>query len=276
MASREPRQVCCSAAADHRHGNVSVADEALRHDAVTVGRLAAGIAGRPTADLDATNFLALNNAAQFAGGLAISRLAALRTIYAAKANPFASIPAKGDVITASLGYLETGVLPFGQFVADDPEVHCLPYKLSVNGKGTNMRKTPKQHGAKHWDDKTVKDIVSDIAKDHGWTAKVSGAVGDYKYTWFGQEDESGVHVIERLARKHGALFTVKNGILIFADKGSGQSAGGSALTAVKATPDNIVDLQRLVSAVDSSRENQPFIRAATVRHRLLHATTALM
>ena len=156
-------------------------------------------------------------------------------------NPFAAIPAKGDIITASLGYLETGVLDFGQFVADDPEVHCLPYRLSVNGKGTDMRKTPKQHGAKHWDDKSVKDIVSDIAKDHGWTAKVSGAVGDYKYAWFGQEDESGVHVLERLAKKHGALFTVKNGIAIFGDKGSGKSASGAALTAVMATPDNIVE-----------------------------------
>ena len=156
-------------------------------------------------------------------------------------NPFAAIPSKGDIITASLGYLETGVLPFGQFIADDPEVHCLPYRLSVNGKGTDMRKTPKQHGAQHWDDKTVKDIVTAIAKDHGWTAKVSGAVGDYKYAWFGQEDESGVHVLERLAKKHGALFTVKNGIAIFAEKGSGQSAGGAALTAVTATPANIVE-----------------------------------
>lgn len=156
-------------------------------------------------------------------------------------NPFARIPRKGDVITASLGYLETGVLPFGQFIADDPEVHCLPYKMAVNGKGTDMRKKPKQHGARHWDKKTVKEIVTDIASDLGYSAKVSGKVGTYKYEWFGQEDESGIHVIERLARKHGALFTVKNGNLIFADKGTGQSASGAALTAVVATKDNIVE-----------------------------------
>ena len=156
-------------------------------------------------------------------------------------NPFAAIPRKGDIITAKLGYLETGVLDFGSYVADDPEVHCLPYKMMVNGKGTDMRKTPKQHGAKHWDNKTVKDIVSDIAKDHGWTPKISGKVGDYKYAWFGQEDESGIHVIERLARRHGALFQVKNGNLIFAEKGKGQSASGASLTAIVATKDNIVE-----------------------------------
>lgn len=155
-------------------------------------------------------------------------------------SPFAAIPRKGDTITARLGYLETGVLDFGQYTADDPEVHCLPYKLSVNGKGANMREKLKQHGAKHWDNKTVKDIVSDVAKDNGLTAKVSGDVGDHKYEWFGQEDESGIHVVERLARRHNALFSIKNGNLVFAKKGSGQSSSGAALTPVMATPNNIV------------------------------------
>ena len=54
-------------------------------------------------------------------------------------SPFAKIPRKGDIITAKLGYLETGVLDFGEYTADDPEVRCLPYGLSVNGKGANMR-----------------------------------------------------------------------------------------------------------------------------------------
>lgn len=155
--------------------------------------------------------------------------------------PFAQIPRKGDIITVSLGYLESGVLPFGSFVADDPEVHCLPYKLVVNGKGTDMRKTPKQHGARHWDDAKVEDILKDIAKNNGWGLRIDPKVAAYKYGWFGQEDESDIHVVERLARRHGALFQVKNGILIFAKKGSGQTAGGAGLTAVIAEPFNIVE-----------------------------------
>jgi phage protein D len=156
-------------------------------------------------------------------------------------NPFAAIPRKGDIITARLGYRETGLLDFGAYTADDPEVHCLPYKMVVAGKGTDMRKTPKQHGARHWDGKTVKDILTDIAADNGWTPKIDAKVAGYKYAWFGQEDESDIHVAERLARRHGALFTVKNGTMIFAAKGTGQSASGAALTAVTASPDNIVE-----------------------------------
>ncbi|MCX5571496.1 phage late control D family protein [Kaistia nematophila] len=156
-------------------------------------------------------------------------------------NPFAAIPRKGDTITASLGYLETGLAFFGSYTADDPEVRCLPYGMTVNGKGANVRDQAKQHRSRHWDKKTVKDIVAQIAAENGLSPVVDDAVGAYEYAWFGQQDESDLHVVERLARRHGALFSIKDGKLIFAAKGSGRSAGGKGLTAVVASPANIVE-----------------------------------
>ncbi len=156
-------------------------------------------------------------------------------------NPFAAIPKKGDTITAALGYLETGVADFGSYTADDPEVRCLPYGMTVNGKGANVRDQAKQHRSRHWDKKSVKDIVSQIAGENGLSPVIDGEVGAYEYSWFGQEDESDLHVVERLARRHDALFSIKDGKLIFVKKGSGQSASGKALTAVVATPANIVN-----------------------------------
>ena len=55
------------------------------------------------------------------------------------------------------------------------------------GNGTPLTVIPR-----HWDKKTVKDIVSDIAKDHGLTAKIDGKVGAHTYEWFGQEEESDI------------------------------------------------------------------------------------
>lgn len=156
-------------------------------------------------------------------------------------DPFASIPKKGDTITASLGYLETGVAFFGSFTAEDPEVRCLPYGMTVNGKGANVRDASKNRRSRHWDNATVKDIVSQIASENGLTPAIDDDVGGYTYKWFGQEDESDLHVVERLARRHDALFSIKDGRLIFAKKGSGQSASGKALTAVIASRSNIVE-----------------------------------
>lgn len=55
----------------------------------------------------------------------------------------------------------------------------------------------KQHRSSHWDGKSVSDIVSDIAGRHGLTAAIDRAVGVHVYPWFGQQDESDLHVLER-------------------------------------------------------------------------------
>jgi phage protein D len=155
-------------------------------------------------------------------------------------SPFVSIPKKGDTITASIGYVETGSAFIGSYIVDDPEVRCLPYGITVKGKASNIRDQLKQHRPRHWDKKTVKHIVTEIASDNGLAALIDDDVGSYTYQWFGQQDESDLHVVERLARRHDALFSIKGGKLIFAAKGSGKSATGRALTPVVASPSNIV------------------------------------
>ncbi len=174
-------------------------------------------------------------------------------------NPFADIPKKGDTITASLGYVETGLADFGSYTADDPEVRCLPFGMTVNGKGANVRDQAKQHRSRHWDKKTVKEIVEQIAGENGLSPVIDGEVGAYQYEWFGQQDESDLHVVERLARRHDALFSIKDGRLIFAKKGSGQSASGKELTAQ--------DLWTLF-------ENEYRLGRATVAHQVLESGSA--
>lgn len=155
-------------------------------------------------------------------------------------NPFAMIPKKGDQISASLGYRETGLAFFGTYVLDNPEVRCLPYGLTINGKGANARDELKQHRLRHWDNRTVRDIVSEIASENGLTPVIDDEVSSHAYEWFGQQDESDLHVVERLARRHGALFSIKDRNLVFAAKGAGRSANGSPLTEIVATPANIL------------------------------------
>lgn len=156
-------------------------------------------------------------------------------------NPFAAIPEKGDAITARLGFLETGLAEFGPYTIDDPEIQCLPYKMLISGRGTNIRDDAKQHRSRHWDRQSVGEIVSEIAADLGLQASIDSEIGAHVYEWFGQQDESDLHVLERLARRHDALFSIKGDRVVFARKGSGKAASGGALTAVVATPDNIVE-----------------------------------
>lgn len=155
-------------------------------------------------------------------------------------HPFGAIPKKGDKIEASIGYKEDGLIPFGSYTIDEPEIRCLPYGMSIKGRGANVRDQLKQSRVRHWDNKTVGDILRDIAKDNNLTPVIDEKVAAHKYPWFGQQNESDMHVAERLARLHGGLFSVKEDKLIFTKRGSGKSASGKDLTPIVATPADIV------------------------------------
>lgn len=150
--------------------------------------------------------------------------------------PFIELPRKKALITCSMGYVETGVASMGAFTADEIELSCIPYSIKIQGKSADMRDTLKEHRERHWDDKTVKDVVSEIASEHGLSAQVSGSVGNLKYKWLAQEGESALHFLERLAGRTNALFAIKDGKLIFSEKGAGRTPGGGAVSTLVITP----------------------------------------
>lgn len=156
-------------------------------------------------------------------------------------NPFVEIPKKGDILEIWLGYEETGVAYFGKYTVDDPEVSMFPFKISISGKGADMRDGLKSQKSRHWDNKTLKDVITDIAKDNNLEPKIDEELGAHEYEWLGQQDESDVHFAERLAKRHGALFSVKDGKLIFSKKGSTKTTTGKDITPVVARPENIVN-----------------------------------
>lgn len=156
-------------------------------------------------------------------------------------EPFIEIPKKGDIIEVWLGYKETGVANFGKFTIDDPDIAMFPFQISISGKGADMRDGLKSQKARHWDNKTIKDIMTDIANDNNLEPRIDDEIGAHQYKWLGQQDESDIHFGERLAKKHGAIFSVKDGKLIFAKKGNDKSTTGKELTVVIASPENITN-----------------------------------
>lgn len=150
---------------------------------------------------------------------------------------FLALPRTGALVDIRLGYEGGGLRSVGRFVVDKVTAKCLPYSVSISGKSADLRKRKlKENKERHWDDKAVKDIVGEIAAESGLAPAVDEEIGAYRYTWLGQQDESDIHFLERLARRHNALFTVKDGRLILAKRGSGLSAGGAFVGSVVVTP----------------------------------------
>jgi phage protein D len=152
---------------------------------------------------------------------------------------FLAIPRKGAIVDIRIGYGAARSL--GTYVVDKVSAKCLPYSMSISGKAADLRGGKlKERKERHWDNKKVKDIVSDLAGDVGLSASVDSEIGEHQYEWFGQQDEAPVHVLQRLATRHNALFTVKNGKLLFSARGSGNAASGSFMGSVVVSPPKII------------------------------------
>lgn len=152
--------------------------------------------------------------------------------------PNAEIPPKGAEIKVWMGYNVGGLAYMGAFTAEEIEVEMVPYRMAITGKAAEMRGMAKQNMERHWDDATLKTVVSDIASDLG-LEPVVGDVGEFEYPYLAQLGESPIHFMERLAQRHDAIFSVKDKKLIFVDRGTGKSASGAALTPVVVTRRNL-------------------------------------
>lgn len=154
-------------------------------------------------------------------------------------GPNVSRPRKGALIRIWMGYGVSGLAFMGSFSAEEIEEQLLPYKMTITGKGAGMGDKKKEHKERHWDNKTLKEIGEQIAGEHGLKPIIDGDIGAHKYEWVAQQNESDLNFLERMAKRHGALFSIKDQNLIIAGKGTGKSPSGAALTAVIVTPDNV-------------------------------------
>ena len=154
-------------------------------------------------------------------------------------DPFLAIPSKGAAVSISIGYGSAGSL--GDFIVDKVTLPCLPYSMKVSGKSADLRSGKlKERQERHWDKKTLKDVISEIASESGLSASVDDAIGSFEYEWLAQNNESNINFLKRLEERHNGLFHVKDNRLLFTERGSGLTAGGSFIGTVVLTPADIV------------------------------------
>lgn len=174
--------------------------------------------------------------------------------------PFLAIPQKGAIITCAMGYVGA-VEHMGTFEADETTLHCYPYHLTIQGKSVDIRGKAKEHRTKHWDNTTFGSVVQELAGEAGLSAQVAPRIAAFKGRdgYFAQESESGLHYIERMSRRLGGLFAIKEGRVIIADKGLGQTPGGAAMGQLIITPE--MHLKGSMSVKFSNRESHSRVRA---------------
>jgi uncharacterized protein len=169
------------------------------------------------------------------------------------------MPRKGAVLALSLGYIETGVLPMGTFVVDETELSGPPDTLLVRARSGDLRGAPdsrwKAQKTRSHRDTTVGAIVARIAGEHATAAVVEESFKGRTITHIDQTNESDLHFLTRVARREGAIFTLKGGTsgtkAIFAKSGSPRSASGAEPSTVTLTRSQLINWRMTLATRDA-------------------------
>ena len=108
--------------------------------------------------------------------------------------------------------------------------------LTVSSKGFDTKGKAKEQRQKHWDDKTLSDVMSEAGRAAGLdSVQVSPALAGITRKYWAMQNESFIHFGERLAREVGGTFKISGGKAIIAERNGGKSASGADLPTISAT-----------------------------------------
>lgn len=142
------------------------------------------------------------------------------------------LPSTGAVIEVWMGYKENGLATMGRFMVNEIRVEGPPETLTLVANAADMKEGFKERKERSWHDISIGDVVSTIASEHGYTARVSPELVARSAGYLHQS-ESDLHFLTRLAKEHGAMAKTAGSRLLFLPRGTGTSASGTKIPSVK-------------------------------------------
>lgn len=154
-----------------------------------------------------------------------------------------ALPDVGVRLELSLGYEETGLVAVGSFMVDEIKHSGPPVSLEVGAKAADMSGPFRSPTCRSWDDTTLGAVAREVAREHGYTAKVDASLDAVPVAHEDQTNESPMAFLNRLAGKHDGIAKPVNGFLVLAPKGTAKSVTGQTLPALSLRPEDVSQWQ---------------------------------
>lgn len=148
-----------------------------------------------------------------------------------------ALPRAGAFMAISLGWRSSGIAPVFEGTVDDLRSRGTRgggTVLNITAKSADTTGKGKQALQKHWDDKTLGEVMQEAGKLAGFSVRVDQALASIRRAWWGMQAESFFHFGHRIAREVGGIFKVADNTAILARRNAGLSLGGAVLSAVTA------------------------------------------
>ena len=123
------------------------------------------------------------------------------------------IPSKGDSLRVFIGYEGEKLLNCGVFEIDEIEFATPPDTLIVKALATGITKALRQNNSVAYENKTLKQIASEIAQKHSLT--LVGEIEDVRVERITQNQERDLTFLKKLAEQYGYIFKIAEGNLVF-------------------------------------------------------------
>lgn len=145
-------------------------------------------------------------------------------------------PRKGAMLAIALGYREQGLIPQGLFKVDQVRYTGYPHAIVITANAADNKKSLKERRTKDYTNKTLGEIVNEIAGRHGLSGAVAPSLASIKFpllagsdeSYIGQHEESDGAFLTRVATRLGGFWSPKAGRLVLARRGDGKSISGTA------------------------------------------------
>ena len=120
-------------------------------------------------------------------------------------------PKYQDELKLWLGYKESSLFYCGLFKVQSTERDN--YSLTINASGADFSSALKQKRETSYEKVSLKDVAKIIADRH--SLKLKSDFDDMFLPHLSQTNESDLHMMKRLSSDYNAIFSIKNGTLIF-------------------------------------------------------------
>lgn len=145
-------------------------------------------------------------------------------------------PRRGAILAIAMGYRETGLVPMGLFKVDQVRFKGYPHTIRITANAADNKQTLKERRTKDYTNKTLGEIVQEIAGRHGLQGQAAGDLAGIKFpllagsdqSYIGQHEESDAAFLTRVAEQLGGFMAIKAGRLLVARAGDGKSMSGAA------------------------------------------------
>ncbi|TYO65546.1 hypothetical protein FXV83_16575 [Bradyrhizobium hipponense] len=146
-------------------------------------------------------------------------------------------PYTGDIIAVWLGYVEVGMAYMGSFEVSDVSFIGPPRQIKLLAKSTGANDIHKAPAIKEFANKSIGDILGEMAGQTGLGLAISGDLAGIKIP-FKNQGVSNLHMIHELERLAGAVAKVVDGKLMFIKRDDGTTASGVDLPTLVLVPEH--------------------------------------